>query len=121
MCETSDQRQVLATGEVLVDGGVLPGEADAGADLLRMGGDVDAEHGCVSGVRPQDGRQDADGGRLAGSVGTEQSEHRSGRNRQIDSVERVHVTEVFDETLGDDGEIVHPFDTTRHLAGAKRV
>ena len=40
---------------------------------------------------------------------------------KIMSVERVNVTEVFDETLGDDGEIVHPFDTTRHLAGAKRV
>ena len=41
MGEPADQAQVLVPGEVLVDRGVLAGEADALADGLRVLGHVD--------------------------------------------------------------------------------
>ena len=44
MREPADHAQVLVAGEVLVDGGVLPREADALAHRLRITRDVDAEH-----------------------------------------------------------------------------
>ena len=42
--EVADEPEVLASGEVVVDGGVLAGEPDALAHGLGIGHDVDAEH-----------------------------------------------------------------------------
>ena len=80
--EPADEAEVLAAGEVLVDGGVLAGQADALAHRLRVLGHVDAEHGGPPGVGAQDRGEDAHGGRLAGTVGTEQAEDGAGGDRR---------------------------------------
>ena len=51
--QAADHDQVLEAGEVLVDGGVLPGEADAPAQLGGVADDVEArdEHGAGIGLQ----------------------------------------------------------------------
>ncbi len=66
--QRAEQPQVLAAGEVLVDGGVLPGEPDAPAHRRRVAQHVDAGHLRVTGVGAQQGGQHADGGGLARAV-----------------------------------------------------
>ncbi len=75
MGQPADEDQVLPAGEILVYRGVLPCEPDAGADLLRVRDDVDAEHLGPTRVGSQDRRQDPHCGRLTGAIGTEQTEH----------------------------------------------
>ncbi len=89
--QAADEREVLAAGEVDVDGRALPRQADLEA---RLGGLVDhvvAHHLGAPAVGPQDGGQDAHGGRLAGAVGPEQAEDRAGRHLEVDAAQGVHV------------------------------
>ena len=46
---------------------------------------------------PQQRGEDADGGRLAGAVGTEQAQHRASPHGEVDPVERLRVPEALDE------------------------
>ena len=92
--ELPDQPQVLVTGEVLVDRGVLPGETDALAHRLRIRADVDAEHLGAAAAALQDRGEDAHRGGLAGAVRAEQTEHAAGRHREVDAVERDDGSEA---------------------------
>ena len=105
--EPPDHDQVLPTGEVLVDGGVLAGEADALAHLVGLPDDVEPEDRGATGVGLEDRGEDADGGGLAGAVGAEQSEDGAGGHGEVDAVEGVHVAEVLHQTLGEDGGLFH--------------
>ena len=88
MDEPPDQAEVLASGQVGVDGRVLAGEADLLADLGRLADDVTAEDLCPARVRLQNRRQDTDRRRLAGAVRPEQPEDGARRDIEVDSVER---------------------------------
>jgi hypothetical protein len=101
--EPADEAQVLAPGQVLVDGRVLAGEADGGAGRLRMGRDVDAEHLGRAVVGVEDRGQDAHGGGLARTVRAEQPEHGAGRHVEVDAAERVDVAEALGEAADPDG------------------
>lgn len=68
-----DEHEVLAPGEDLVDGGVLPGEADRGAYLRGVAQDVVAVHLRRAGVGSQQGGEDLYQGGLSGSVGAERA------------------------------------------------
>ena len=85
-------------GEVLVDGRVLPGEADARAQLDGVADDVEArdEHGA--GVGLQERREHADRGRLAGAVGAEEPEDAARRDLKVDAVQGPDVAEGLHET-----------------------
>jgi hypothetical protein len=99
--------EVLSPGQVLVDGRVLAGQADRLAHRLRLADNVEARHACAAGVRPQQRREDADGGRLARSVRPEQSEDRAFLHFEIDAVKSAHLALAravdLDETLSFDG------------------
>ena len=73
--EAADHLQVLGAGQVLVDGRVLAGKADLGA---QRGGWRVTSMPATRALPPsgaQQRRQDPDGGRLAGAVRAEQAEH----------------------------------------------
>ncbi len=119
--EPADQPEVLAPGQVLVDRGVLTGEADAGPDGVGLAGDVEAEHLGPPAVAVDDGREDADGGGLPRAVGAEEAEHGAGRDLEVDAGERHDVAEALGEALDADrrgldvgvGVVSH----ARHRAG----
>ena len=113
--EPADQAQVLVAGEVLVDRGVLAGEADALAHRLRVRGHVDAEHlGPARVVRCRIVVRMRTGGGLARAVRAEQAEHacRSGTEK-LDAVERDDRAEPLLETFDDDG--VCPWRPPSHI------
>jgi hypothetical protein len=53
--QVSHQRQVLAAGEELVDGGELPGEPDRGADGVGIARNIVPGDADVSGIGRQPG------------------------------------------------------------------
>ena len=110
--EPADHADVLAPGEVLVDGGVLPGQPDDPPHRLGLLDHVVTEDGGVPRVGAQDGGEDAHGRRLAGAVGAEQAEDGALLDVQRDAVERAHVApgEHLDEVVrlhGEGGNITH--------------
>ena len=111
--EAADQPQVLAAGEVLVDGRVLPGQADARAHARSaVAHHVEAQHRGLARVGLEDGREDAHGGGLAGAVGPEQAEHGAGGHREVDAVEGDDVAEALHESArliaGCDSDVLAP-------------
>ncbi len=66
--QLADHDEVLHAGQVLVDRGVLPGQADRAAHLLGVADHVVAADPGRAGVGAQQRGQDADGGGLAGAV-----------------------------------------------------
>jgi hypothetical protein len=101
--EPADEAQVLPARQVLVDRGVLPGEADALADGLGMAGHVHAEDLGVTAVGVEDGGEDAHGRRLAGAVGPEQPEHGARCRGKVDTGEGLHLAEALGQALDPDG------------------
>jgi hypothetical protein len=105
--------EVLAPGQLLVDGRELAGEADPAADRERRGDDVVPEHGCVAAGRRLQRREDPDQRRLAGAVGSEQAEHGSGRYLEVEPVERDHVPEPHPQPVRLDRGTVRSIDRCR--------
>ena len=103
LVELADHLQVLAAGQVFVDGRELAGQADRAAHLVRVLEHVDARDDGAPAVGLQQGGQDADGGRLAGAVRPEQAEHGAFGHVEVDAVQRPYVTEGLDQTFGIDG------------------
>ena len=66
--EAADQLEVLASGEELVEAGVLAGDADAAAHLVGVGDDVEPVDRHPPGRGPHEGGEDPDEGGLAGAV-----------------------------------------------------
>ena len=91
MVEPSHHPEVLGTGEVLVDGRELAGEADQAAHDVRLGGDVVTEYPGHAAVGREHRREDPDNGGLAGSVRTEQPEDRACLHSEADTVEGPHT------------------------------
>jgi hypothetical protein len=113
--QAGDQDQVLGPGQLLVDGGVLAGQADQAPDPVGLADHVEAADAGVSAVRAQQGGQDAHGRRLAGPVRAEQAEDRALADGQVDPGERRGLAEPLDQALGlDDGG--HDSVPFRHMA-----
>jgi hypothetical protein len=89
--EPADEDEVLASGQVAVDRGELAGQPDDPAKRARVAHDVVAGHGGPATVGREEGRQDPDRGRLAGSVRAEQAEDRALLDAQVDAGQGVHV------------------------------
>jgi hypothetical protein len=100
--EPAHHVEVLESGQVLVDGGVLAGEPDALPDRLGIGAHVDAGDLDRAGVGLEQGGEDADGRRLAGAVGPEQSEHGALGDDQVEPVEGGDIPEALDQPRGAD-------------------
>ncbi len=95
---------------MVVDGGVLAREADAGAELRGLADHVEAGHASRAGVGGEEGGEDPDRRRLARAVGAEHAEDGAGGGLEVDAVQRAHVAERLDEAADFDrwGEGVHP-------------
>ena len=93
---------------MVVDGGVLAREADAGAELRGLADHVEAGHAGRAGVRGEQRGEDPDGRRLAGPVGAEHAEDGAGGGLEVDAVEGAHVPERLHETFYRDALGVHP-------------
>ena len=91
--EAAHHHEVLQAGEVLVDGRVLPGQADPAAQLDGVADDVQAGHPHGAGIGLEQRGQHPHRGRLAGAVGAQQPEHAARRRVQIDAVEGPDVAE----------------------------
>jgi hypothetical protein len=101
--QPADEDEVLGAGERLVERRVLAGQPDELADLVRLGGDVVAEHRRAAVVRRDQGGEDADDGGLAGAVRAEEAEDGAGGDGQVDAVHRRGGTEALGQAAGDDG------------------
>ena len=102
--------EVFVAGEVLVDCGVLARQADAGPDRARVGADVDPGHLRGPAVGFQQCGQDAHRGRLAGTVGAEQPEHRALGNGEVEAVEGPYFSVGLDQACRPD-HVRHPVTT----------
>jgi hypothetical protein len=87
MVQVRHEDEVLLTGEELVDGGVLAGDADRGAYRVGVTGQVMARDAYLAAVGADERGQDLHHGGLARAVGAEQREDRSLGDLQIDAVE----------------------------------
>jgi hypothetical protein len=91
--EAPHHHEVLEAREVLVDGRVLPGEADPAAQLHGVADDVEPGNADGAGVGLEQRREHADRRRLAGAVGAQQSEHAARWRREVDPVQGPDVAE----------------------------
>ena len=90
LVQPAEQPEVLAAGQVLVDRGVLARQADDPPDRVRLADDVEAGDRGSAGIGLEEGRQDPDGGRLAGAVRPEQAQDGAlGTTRSIPSSART--------------------------------
>lgn len=89
--EPADQDEVLATGEVLVDGCVLAGEADAAPHRLLLMLHIEPVDRALAAIGLEHRGEHAHHRGLTGAIGTEQPQHGGTRYRQRDAVDRHHV------------------------------
>jgi hypothetical protein len=108
--QAPDHDQVLEAREVLVDGRVLAGQADARAQRGRVADDVEARDQHGPGVGLEQRREDADRGRLARAVGAEEPEDGARRDVEVDAIEGPDVAEGLHEPGHADRRLarVHP-------------
>ena len=98
--EAPDVLEVLEAGQPLIDRGVLPGEADAGASTPRVGDDVDPVDDGAALVGPEQRGQDAHGGGLARTVGSEHAEDGRPLHAEVDPAQCLRRPEALDQPLG---------------------
>ena len=101
----SEQQQILAARQILVERGELPGEGDLAAHGVRLGRDVVSQHGGGSTVEGQQRGQHADRGGLARAVRSEDAVDAPEGNGQIQAVDRVGGSECLDESRRLDGQL----------------
>ena len=111
MVEAADHLEVLEAGEVLVDGGVLAREADAGAQRRRFVDHVEPGDARAARVRLEQGGEDAHRRRLAGTVGAEQAEDGALLRVEVDAVEGDDFSVGLGEASGGDGGLGHDLST----------
>ncbi len=113
--QPTDQLQVLATRQQVLDGDLLHREADPPPDGAGLRGDIETEHARPTGGRPKQGGQDADGRRLAGAVGPQEGEELATFDGHVDAVERPGAAGIdLDQRLDLDGR-------SRWADGARRL
>jgi len=90
-------------GQDLINRGALAGESDIRPDLVGMGEDVDPGDLDPTGIRLEQGGENANRRGLAGAVGSKQPQDRAALDLEIDPVEGAGRSERFFESLDDDG------------------
>src|SRR5690606_3765697 len=105
--EAGDEQQVLPSGQVRVDGGELPGEADDAPDAVGLRPHVETEDAGGSARGSQERGEHPYGGRLARAVGTQQAEHGPGRCRQVQAGHGGGRTEPLGKGVRLDGGRCH--------------
>src|SRR5690606_3454521 len=98
-----EELQVLAHGEVAEQRELLGHVADAAAQRLGLLGDAQAQYFDLALGGREQAAEHADGGRLAGAVGTEKAVDAGARHRQVDVVDGEQVAEALAQAAGADG------------------
>ena len=114
--QPADQPEVLTAGEIRIDRGELPGQADQVPDGVCIEDHVVAEHLGPAAVGSDHGRQHADRGGLAGAVRSEQAEHGPGRHVEVDAAQGHDVAEPLRQALHQDRRLAH---RSRPLVGSR--
>ena len=107
MGQLADQGEVLAPGEVLVDRGVLAGEADAPPHPLRILAHVDAEHAGGAAVGLEQRGEHPHRGGLARAVGAEHAEDLAFGDLERDPFHRLDIAEALHQSVGHDRRSCH--------------
>ena len=103
LVELADHLDVLAAGQVLVDGGELAGQADLPPHLVGVLQYVDARDDGPAAVGLEQGGQDPYGGGLPRAVRPQQAEDGAFRHIEIHSPQCPDIAEGLHETFGVDG------------------
>ena len=96
------QPNQLAPGHQRVQRRLLQGDPDRGSHGAGLADHVVPGDGGPTGGRQQQRGQHADGGRLAGAVGTEEAEDLALGDLEVDALHGVHLVETALQTLNDD-------------------
>jgi hypothetical protein len=89
--EAGSEHEVLASRHQLVEGRLLEGDAKELPDSPRLSHHVDPAHPRPAGGRSQQGREDADGRRLARAVAAEEAEDLAFIDGEADAPQRLHA------------------------------
>ena len=114
MVKLADHLQIFLTCEVLVDGGGLAGQPDAGAQLVGLPHDVKPRHLGSAGVRPQQGGQDTHGRGLAGAVGAKHAQHSALLGGEIESAQGARLAIPLLQSFGQDRQLAACFAHSAH-------
>ena len=98
--QLADHDQVLRPGEVIVDRGELPGQADALAHLVGLLAHVEPVDPGRPRVRAQERSQDAHRRGLARAVRPEDPEHGARAHREINSCQCLRLAKGLHEPRG---------------------
>jgi hypothetical protein len=112
--QAAEHLQVLPPGEVLVDGGVLAGQADPSAELVGPPGHVQAGHLGRALVRGQQCGQHLHRGGLPRAVRAQEAEDGARLHGQVNAVQGDHVAERLPEPSGHDGRAARGRDGVAH-------
>jgi hypothetical protein len=104
--EAPDHLEVLEAGQVLVNGGVLSGEADVRAQSGALVEDVEAGDAGRAVVGTEERREDAHGRRLAGAVRPQEPEDGPAVDAEVDAAQRVDVAVALAQSLRLDGGLL---------------
>jgi len=105
--EAPGEAEVLAPGEVRVDGGVLAGKADPEPHALGVTPHVVPQDLGLSAVRRQDRGEDPHRRGLARTVRAEQPEDASRRHLEVDAPEGLHLAESLRQSFDPDRHVGH--------------
>ena len=100
--EAAEEAQVLAGGQVRVDGQVLGHVADGGLGVGRADVDRLAGHDDLAAVAPEQAADHRDGGGLAGAVGPEQAVGLAGGDLEADAVDGGPLAVALAEVATDE-------------------
>jgi hypothetical protein len=101
--ELGVQAEVLVGGEVAVERLVLEDEADVAADVVALGGDVEAAHARVARGGSRERAEHVDRRALAGAVGAEEAEDLAAGDGERNAADGLDLAVRLDELVDLDG------------------
>ena len=101
--ETALEAQEFAAGLLVVQRGILEGDADAATHLVGLSDGVVSGDGDAAGGGKDEGDQHSDHGGFAGAVGPQEAVDFAPLHGEIDVVYRLHRPEAAHQSLGFDG------------------
>jgi hypothetical protein len=93
--QPADHDEVLLPGQRLVERGVLARKPDRRANLVGSRAPRRGRPARLARIGPQQRREDAHRGRLAGAIGAEHPEHRATASCEVDPRKRLRVAEAL--------------------------
>ena len=108
--EPAEEDEILVAGQVLVDRGELPGEADPAAHRVGIGDHVEPEHAGAAAVGLEQRREHAHDRGLAGAVRAQEPVDRAAADDEVDAVDGAVRPEGLDQARRRDrrgGIVVH--------------